>query len=66
MLKKECCKQCHQNMFCYGWTCHDEEVWEGIKLIVCPLIYLGKEDSNIRKIKEQPPKKCPYFLENII
>jgi len=68
MLKKECCKQCRNNISkIWGWTDYDELRWkEGI--IECPFAkykYGGKYWAWI-KIKDKPPEKCPYYLENII
>jgi len=64
MFKKECCKKCW-NSTDFAWTESDEKYWkEGY--IYCPPKYREKEEKWIRSITDQPPSKCPYYLENIL
>jgi len=73
MLKKECCKKCRNNYaeeeyYEYPgmeWTELREKQWkEGI--IYCPVVYLEIDEWKARKITEQPPDRCPYYMENIL
>jgi len=62
MLKKECCKKCHQNIFHNGWMITDEGYWlEGV--VFCPNNY--RKDT-FRKIKNKPPKNCHFLIEQIL
>jgi len=52
----------------FGWYEFDELQlrWEEEGYIICPFAYLGKGEKSERKITDQPPSKCPYYLENIL
>jgi len=76
MLKKEICKKCWEKsdivkweiktgVFTEVWTEKQEKAWDIEGIADCPTEYLGKGDND-RKITDQPPTKCPYYLENII
>jgi len=59
MLKKECCMDCWNKK--YEWNKYDEKAWK--KGYVYCLYELGTRSIRGR---EQPPSKCPYYLENIL
>jgi len=74
MLNKECCKKCwdiyaepfdtEYKRNALKWKRYDEKYWkEG--MIDCPEKYIdfGKP---FRSITDNPPSKCPYFLEHIL
>jgi len=72
MLNKKLCKKCWKKTGkeMYGWE--EESAWTGCDefdwkegWIECPNYYIEKEES-LRKITEQPPIKCPYYLEHVI
>jgi len=77
MLNKECCIKCRNN---YAEEEYYENDWMGWKLewtedrekqwkegeIYCPVVYLEINEWRVRRITEQPPEKCSYYLENII
>jgi len=63
MLKIECCIKCWN--LTDEWDESDEERWER-GLVWCPCNYVKKGEKIIRSITEQPPSKCPYYLENIL
>jgi len=76
MLKKEYCQKCwnayteffdteeSKNMI--RWNKEDEKRWEEEGVVWCPLKYLVEEELIDRRITEQPPEKCPFYLENVI
>jgi len=76
-LKKEYCKNCHNN---YGEFFNDEDecvkqdwIWDENNderdwkdgYVYCPVEYTTMEER-YRKITRKPPENCPYYLENII
>jgi len=64
MLKKKFCKECRERFEL--WNKYDDIWWKKDREICCPSIYIGKGEDRFRKITEQPPTKCPYYLENIL
>jgi len=65
MLKKELCMKCWESIY-PGWTELNERIWKEDGILICPLKYIEQGEFNIRKIKDRPPIKCPYYLENIL
>jgi len=78
MLNKELCKECWkkyiQEILLVGISGNLPSVWNGfeqIKLdarneVRCPVIYIKKEESLVRKRTDKPPSKCPFYLEHIV
>jgi len=66
-LIKKYCMKCWKETIeeRYEWIENDEFRWQH-GWIICPTRYLGKKDSNPRKIKAEPPKNCPYLLEYVL
>jgi len=71
MLNKECCIKCRntRQLVRWGigemWIENNEEQWkEGT--VICPLEYVEEEECVIKKITDEPPPKCPFYLEQII
>jgi len=63
MLNKKLCIKCLKNA--NEWNNYikraSKKGW-----IFCPPIYLGGRGSNLRKLTDQPPIDCPYYLEYTI
>jgi len=72
MLKKELCKKCWDNLSFLSWaeyddrnwTEFDERCWEDGE-VYCPLKYIEEAENRIRDINKEPPKNCPFFLEQL-
>jgi len=64
-LKKECCIKCHENMD-YEWSEWKEQLWNKNGCVECPEEYIGERESDWRKVKFEPPEKCPFLLEHIL
>jgi len=64
MLTKKYCQKCWDNTGCWGWI--NEKQWEEKGVVCCPMKYLTKGENTRKLITEQPPSKCPFFLEHII
>jgi len=76
MLNKELCKKCwkplneaHESLDAsyerFGWFKFDEKQWKNGK-VRCPAKYTEKGESPFRNKIDNPPGKCPYFLEQLI
>jgi len=71
MLKKECCQKCWRKVIkkrgweIDGWIKDNKKNWH-MEGIYCPDDGLEAEEKSYRKITEEPPSKCPYYLEHII
>jgi len=47
------------------WNKSNEKNWKKGR-VFCPYVYIEKGESSVRDIKEEPPNKCPYYLEHVI
>jgi len=65
MLNKKICKRCWNKIAEEGWDEFDERFWKR-GYVFCPLDYVEKGETLETKITEQPPSRCPFFLEHII
>jgi len=67
MLKKECCEKCwNETKEDNGWNKLDKLRWK-LGYIYCPFRYIKEKGEYVnRNITDEPPIKCPYYLENII
>jgi len=68
MLKKKVCKKCWYEIEIIhgdGWRVCDEQDWKKGK-VYCPLNYIKDNENIFRNITEQPPERCPYYLENLL